>query len=332
MAGACVVTLAQEAANIARVRVLLADMVDAQDVVVPQVRAEWSSGRVLTMSFEEGFPCTDVAAMRASGLRPAAVAQLLSLAFCEQTYRHGFVHCDPHEANVLVRAHPRAGRPQLVLLDHGLYRALDDGFRANYCRLWSGIIRGDRAEIELRCRAMNAGDAFPLLAAVLTMRPWNDIVTQDVAGLGGRRSLGEQEVLKAYARRYFKQVVWLLGRLPSDMLLLLKTNDCLRHIDRALGVPVNTALQAGATAASVILAEDLRNASGLLDVARALWRYALLVGRVRGLGALWSFWTGLGRLWSPAQTRLGAEERATDEEGLAEGGAGAHRTRLALLS
>lgn len=30
----------------------------------------------------------------------------------------------------------RARHPQLVLLDHGLYKELDDDFRLDYCRLW----------------------------------------------------------------------------------------------------------------------------------------------------------------------------------------------------
>jgi hypothetical protein len=33
----------------------------------------------------------------------------------------------------------------------------------------------------------------------------------------------------------------MLGMLPSELLLLLKTNDCLRHIDKQLGTPVNSA-------------------------------------------------------------------------------------------
>lgn len=51
---------------------------------------------------------------------------------------------DPHEANVLVRAHPYRGsrHPQVVLLDHGLYRQLEEGFRVDYCRLWQGIVLG----------------------------------------------------------------------------------------------------------------------------------------------------------------------------------------------
>ena len=30
----------------------------------------------------------------------------------------------------------RKREPVLVLLDHGLYKELDDEFRLNYCRLW----------------------------------------------------------------------------------------------------------------------------------------------------------------------------------------------------
>ena len=47
-------------------------------------------------------------------------------------------------------------------------------------------------------------------------------------------------MLKAYAMKYFDDIVMLLATVSSDMLLLLKTNDCLRHIDRALGEPLNT--------------------------------------------------------------------------------------------
>jgi predicted unusual protein kinase regulating ubiquinone biosynthesis (AarF/ABC1/UbiB family) len=48
------------------------------------------------------------------------VAHLVSQTFNEMIFRYGFVHCDPHAGNLLVRM--KDGRPQLVLLDHGLYR------------------------------------------------------------------------------------------------------------------------------------------------------------------------------------------------------------------
>jgi hypothetical protein len=47
-------------------------------------------------------------------------------------------------------------------------------------------------------------------------------------------------MMRRYAMKYQRQVQELLNSLPSDMILLFKTNDCLRHLDSLLGVPVNT--------------------------------------------------------------------------------------------
>jgi hypothetical protein len=64
-------------------------------------------------------------------------------------------------------------------------------------------------------------------------------------------------MLRIYASKYIKEINQLLGVLPSDMLLLLKTNDCLRHLDAQLGTPINTTLVITETIADVILREDL---------------------------------------------------------------------------
>jgi aarF domain-containing kinase len=127
------------------------------DVIVPAVYH--ASPRALVMSWEDGVYVTDARQLKASNISLAEVSRLINQAFCDQVqfsslddvfithlvsaysdcvqiYREGFVHCDPHEANVLVREHPRKrhGHPQVVLLDHGLYRELDDEFRTDYCR------------------------------------------------------------------------------------------------------------------------------------------------------------------------------------------------------
>lgn len=90
-------------------------------VRVPAVHAPLSSRRVLTMEFANGVSVTDAAALHREGLQPAAVAELIAQAFSEMIFLFGDVHCDPHAANMLVRRAP-CGGPELVLLDHGLYR------------------------------------------------------------------------------------------------------------------------------------------------------------------------------------------------------------------
>jgi predicted unusual protein kinase regulating ubiquinone biosynthesis (AarF/ABC1/UbiB family) len=79
------------------------------------------------MSFEDGNYITDLENIKKLNLNKNDISMLVSKIFCEQMYRHGFVHCDPHEANLLVRKHPfKKGQPQIVLLDHGLYKKLGD--------------------------------------------------------------------------------------------------------------------------------------------------------------------------------------------------------------
>jgi len=229
----------QEARNLLKCKGFLKELTANGDVVLPTIHK--ASERVLVMGFEEGVyvsgrACDEI------GVKKSDVARLISTTFCHQIFQHGFVHCDPHEANLLIRPHPnKMGYPQLVLLDHGLYRNLDDKFKNDYCRLWQALVTADEKEIKKRCANMNAGKIYTLLAAMLTMKPWDDIVADDnVSRMKAKGTKGESEMLKSYAKKYFKQVVGLLRDVPSELLLLFKTNDCLRHIDRSLGVPVNT--------------------------------------------------------------------------------------------
>lgn len=39
--------------------------------------------------------------------------------YSEMIFLHGYVHCDPHPGNVLVKMTPSG--PTIALLDHGLY-------------------------------------------------------------------------------------------------------------------------------------------------------------------------------------------------------------------
>lgn len=85
------------------------------DILIPAVVPEYSTGRLLVTDFVEGIKITDRPALLAAGIDPRAVARLLNDVYAEQLMRLGFVHADPHPGNLLVQHGPR-----LVLLDHGL--------------------------------------------------------------------------------------------------------------------------------------------------------------------------------------------------------------------
>jgi len=174
------------------------------DVVVPEVFPAQSSSRVLTMSFEEGFSAADAQSIEAAGIDTAAAAKLIGAAWLEQTYRHGFVHCDPHAGNVLVRRFNNSnGRPQIVLLDHGLYRELNPDFRVAFAAIWRAIILADLPGIELAAKRLGVGDSYPLFAAILTQRPWDDIAKKNDLGRlsTAGRGAADEVMIRAHAQR-----------------------------------------------------------------------------------------------------------------------------------
>lgn len=56
--------------------------------------------------------------------------------YSEMIFVNGFVHCDPHPGNVLVRKRPDTGKAEIVLLDHGLYQV---GENSSSCG-WSPLM------------------------------------------------------------------------------------------------------------------------------------------------------------------------------------------------
>ena len=150
-------------------------------VDVPEVDLARTSARVLTMEWIDGVSVSDKAGLKALGCNPKGLARVIATCFSEMIYKFGNVHADPHMANMLVRKRPGGRRSrsssswQLVLLDHGLYRRLDDEFRLEYAKLWKSLILGDVAGITASATEMNAADSVPLFAGMLTQRQWRDV-------------------------------------------------------------------------------------------------------------------------------------------------------------
>ncbi|XP_070787545.1 aarF domain-containing protein kinase 1 isoform X5 [Pituophis catenifer annectens] len=53
------------------------------------------------------------------------ISRNLGKIYSEMIFVNGFVHCDPHPGNVLVRKCPTTGKSHIILLDHGLYQDVE---------------------------------------------------------------------------------------------------------------------------------------------------------------------------------------------------------------
>ncbi|CAM9109096.1 unnamed protein product [Pylaiella littoralis] len=228
-------------------------------VFVPSIHWDLSSRRVLTMDFVHGVKISDREGIEKGGMDPKGVAGTVTRTFGDMIYCHGFLHCDPHPGNLMVRPRPHKGakaegagaaggsggiaatatpKPnsvahQVVLLDHGMYRRLESDFRLTYSNLWKAFLTrdtalGERCAVEL---GVEAG-LYDALSLILTWRP-----TTTTAGVGQRITEEERRALVAKYKVILStdSLNAFLERLPRDMLFVMRTSDLVRSLNKDLG-------------------------------------------------------------------------------------------------
>lgn len=193
------------------------------------------------MEFVEGVKVTDLQALEEMGVEKRDVARVVVDIFSEQIHLHGtprqpqparrrkltsagFIHCDPHPGNLLVRrmdgqAKGKAGgKPQIVLLDHGLYRELSEDFRKNYCHLWKALVLRDEEKIVDYCSRLGAGRFADLFSIMLTLRP-----AGNKKRLNSKFSRNDVNELKEIVRGAHEQFSEMLKEMDRDLLMVLRT-------------------------------------------------------------------------------------------------------------
>ncbi|XP_053234198.1 aarF domain-containing protein kinase 1 isoform X4 [Podarcis raffonei] len=198
---------------------------------IPKIYWELSTKRVLFMEFMEGGQVNDKAYMERNCINVNEISHNLGKMYSEMIFVNGFVHCDPHPGNVLVKKCPSTGKTHIILLDHGLYQVLSENVRLDYCRLWQALIKSDMKRVQKYSRRLGAGDLYPLFACMLTARSWES-VNRGIDRLPVTKQ--EDVEIRTNAAMYLPQITKLLNSVPRQILLLLKTNDLLRGIESAL--------------------------------------------------------------------------------------------------
>lgn len=124
-----------EADNIGLFRRLFAD--DAE-IIVPRVYPKFSSRRVLTMEFIDGYTLPDIAAPGVEKtLQNWVVIKYFTITW-RQLFAFGVLHTDPHPGNYLVTYHPK-----LAMLDFGSIRVFPEEVRRQYLVLAKAILAKD---------------------------------------------------------------------------------------------------------------------------------------------------------------------------------------------
>ncbi|XP_009404221.2 uncharacterized protein LOC103987593 isoform X2 [Musa acuminata AAA Group] len=208
-------------------------------VRIPGVFWDLTTSQVLTMQFCSGHKVDDVEFMRDSNINPREVAKSLMDIFAQMIFVHGFVHGDPHPGNILVSREGRTGF-SIVLLDHGIYRELDERFRSDYCELWKALILLDSKKIQLLGEKFGVGKYSKYFPVIFTGR-----TMESKSALGTQLSNEERRLLKQELRSLkMDDISAFMECLPSDFFPILRTDGLLRSILGKLGAPRHVRLLA----------------------------------------------------------------------------------------
>lgn len=225
----------------------------SKTVYIPRVFPALTTKRVLTAEWIDGTRLSDRdGILRLVGDLPGAAVPLrggtraimepMVELFSAQMFLWGWVHCDPHPGNVIIRPHPAAPRrPQLVLLDHGLYVQLSEEFRRDWCKVWEGLLAGEWGTVDGVTRKW--GVAMPdLFASAVLMRPVRlGRGRPQLEAQEGGKSLDEMTnyersvMMKAKLKGFLTET----DRMPKALIFLMRNMRMVQGNNKALNSPVN---------------------------------------------------------------------------------------------
>lgn len=114
------------------------NMADIEMVRVPEVYADLSTSRVLTMEFVDGVTLDKLDQLEGVDLDPRAIVRPLTTAFIKQIFIDGYFHADPHHGNLLA---DRKGT--IVLIDMGAVGYLEGGLKGEVTDFYMALMQGD---------------------------------------------------------------------------------------------------------------------------------------------------------------------------------------------
>ena len=179
------------------------------EVIVPETYREYSSERILTMEFVEGFKINNFKAYVQQNISPKEVAKKAINSYFEQIFVDGFFHADPHPGNVFVDS-----KGQLVYLDFGMMGRLPERDKELLGDLFIAVEMRDAEKILHAVKSLSKIDFIENEAGLLNEIEvlLNNYYAADLKDISLTELL---EKFRAVVLRYKLQI-------PADFFLLIK--------------------------------------------------------------------------------------------------------------
>lgn len=208
-------------------------------LIIPHVYSEYQSKRILIMDFEQGVHIDQLPKLenwKHDQNKLNSVILKLQEFYADAMFNQGYIHCDPHPGNILVRD------DKIILLDHGLYASVDEDFRYNYSQLWYGLITGDIENVKKRSKFFGIKgiaksnpdfEMHEIFASMLMNKDFRATMEEE-----GLQTMDKeidrdknQSDLAEKAYYWMNDITEVLQAVPPELTLIFKTNDLIRSLE-----------------------------------------------------------------------------------------------------
>ncbi|KAJ3293632.1 hypothetical protein HDU79_000126 [Rhizoclosmatium sp. JEL0117] len=236
-------------------------------VHVPTVYWDLTTPRVMTTEWIDGtaFTHTEEISKRWGQDKVTTMVSTLVDLFNDQIFRTGFVHCDPHPGNLLIRPTPNNPKfPQIVVLDHGLYTQCSESFLTEYRDLWVNLFSHDIEKVEAVVNKWGIRDV-QLIAMAILQRPWSKStgletknILQDVLQapperdpITGKLSQEQKLDVQRKMKERLQQYLTNSDSIPRELIFIGRNLNIIRSNNKLYGSPVNRINLMGAYAIKI---------------------------------------------------------------------------------
>ena len=221
---------------------------EAGDVYIPKVFRQALSPRVLVTEWIESNRLHERDVVAAKFDVPAVLESVVR-SYADLIFVHGFIHADPHPANVLVREHPAhvrkpgaaptSTRPphQVVYIDWGLATKESVKFRHEYAQIFKAVFTRDDKTITDIIGSWGISDPG-LFASMMLQKP----ISLDKRAAPVHQSKVSKEHVLQMQRQMKEKATSLLQdetKVPKELILLGRGMNLIRGINKSFGAPVN---------------------------------------------------------------------------------------------
>lgn len=209
-------------------------------VYIPKYYPEISTKKVLIGEWIDGDSIGEYMGLRNKGYNISQLVNSIIKVYSRQIFSWGFVHCDLHPGNLIVRMVPtRPGshvkRQQLVILDHGLYEAFTDKFKKEYSEFWKYTMEKNEPKVieTLKCWGINPDDM--MMTAAGMKDPHSPEFKKRIRHIHDLPYYERQKMLRDSMRQFFNNS----DLFPMCLVFVMRSMRIVQGLNRNFGSPCN---------------------------------------------------------------------------------------------